>query len=330
MQLDAYLRTNLKTRHLRLLVALDQFHGIRLVADHLHVTQPAVSKALSELEKGLGVILFERTSMGLSPNAYGKCLIRYAKNILKEVHQANDELLDLVQGTSGRVSIGAMQGVISTLLPAALTRMKALSPATTVSIKEGTLNGLIPDLRKGDLDMVVGRLPWIRSDYELKEKILIERPVMLVVRRTHPLVGKENLGWRDLQGYPWVLPPRGALLRDPLERELERHGVPMPNDYIETLSVHLTLAYLQSTDAIACLAGHVANTPATPDLVDILPLRMPALIGRVGITWNGKHTLSPSARLLFECLEASVQDAGKAGARKRRDAAGPTLPGSTT
>ena len=75
-QIDWYLQINLKARHLRLLIALDDFGNLKQVADLSHVTVPAVSKALTELEKGLGLELFSRTPRGLKATPYGECLDR--------------------------------------------------------------------------------------------------------------------------------------------------------------------------------------------------------------------------------------------------------------
>ena len=90
-QLDWYLQVNLKARHLRLLVALDDFGNLRQVADISHITVPAVSKALAELEKGLGLELFNRTGQGLRPTAYGARLICLARKMLTDIRQTRDE-----------------------------------------------------------------------------------------------------------------------------------------------------------------------------------------------------------------------------------------------
>jgi len=66
-QIDWYLQVNLKARHLRLLVALNDFGNLKQVADISHVTVPAVSKALAELERGLGLELFTRTPRACGP-----------------------------------------------------------------------------------------------------------------------------------------------------------------------------------------------------------------------------------------------------------------------
>src|SRR5215468_12019136 len=89
-QLDAYMRTSFKPRHLRLLVALDELRHLGKAAASINVSQPAVSKALGELERGLGLRLFERTARGVNPTAYGECMIRHARVMLSELAQTRD------------------------------------------------------------------------------------------------------------------------------------------------------------------------------------------------------------------------------------------------
>jgi DNA-binding transcriptional LysR family regulator len=99
-----------------------------------------------------------------------------------------------------------------------------------------------------------------------------------------------------------VLPPVGLLLREPLERRFERHAVPMPANYIETLSVQFVSAFLQPTDAIATMARDVASHYQRLGQVAILKLDFPMLVRPMGITWNRQHPLSSSAKLLIDCL----------------------------
>jgi DNA-binding transcriptional LysR family regulator len=312
-QLDWYLQVNLKARHLRLLVALDDFGNLKQVADISHVTVPAVSKALAELEKGLGLELFARTAQGLRPTLYGEVLVRRARTLLNEIHQARDELKALSSGSEGKIHVGVFPASSSVLLPQALALLKQRSPGTNVLVTEGTTQTLMPELWQGTVDMIVGRLPTRNAQNGFQEKELLEEPVMLLTGRHHPLAKKKKLKWSDLQPYPWVLPPTGSLLRDPLERTLEKHGLTLANNYIETLSTHLARAYLNITDSIAVMAGAVSNDAAQP--LTILPLGLPRLMRPAGVFWNGNRVLTPGATLMIACLEDA------ATALKKRQAA---------
>ncbi len=304
-ELDWYLQINLKARHLHLLVAIDTYRNLTQVADFTHVTVPAVSKALAELEKGMGLTLFSRTAQGLVPTAYGECLIRHARDMLTILHQARDELKALSSGAEGKVHIGMLPASASVLLPQALSLLKQRSPGTNVVVIEGTTGSLLPELWQGRLDLVVGRLPPPDTLGSFEEKELLEDPVTLVTGRHHPLARKKNLKWADLHPYPWILPPPGSILRDPLERALEVNGVPLSNNYIETLSIHVVRAHLQVSDFIAVMADTPANDPTQP--LHTLPLSLPRLLRPAGVLWNRNRGLTPSAQLMVACLEEAAQ-----------------------
>lgn len=305
-QIDWYLQVNLKARHLRLLLALNDFGNLKQVAEISHVTVPAVSKALAELEKGLGLELFSRTARGLKPTPYGDCLVRHARTLMTDIHQARDELKALSSGSEGKIHVGVFPGSTSVLLPQALAFLKQQSPGTNVLVTEGTTNTLLPELWQGRLDMVVGRLPTRDSHSGFEEKELLKEPVVLMTRPEHPLAKRKKLKWADLNEYPWVLPPTGSLLRDPLERALEEHGVPLTNNYIETLSIHLARAYLLLTDAIGVMADGVAKDPVQP--LAVLPLTFANLMRPRGVLWNKERGLTPGAKLMVGCLELAAKD----------------------
>jgi DNA-binding transcriptional LysR family regulator len=304
--LDWYLQINLKARHLRLLVTIDTYRNLTQVADVTHVTLPAVSKSLAELERGLGLALFARTAQGLVPTQYGDCLIRHARAMLTILNQARDELKALSSGTEGKVHIGMLPASASVLLPQALSLLKQRSPGTNVVVIEGTTASLLPELWQGHLDLVVGRLPPPPDTLgSFEEKELLEEPVTLVTGRQHPLARRKTLAWSDLRPYPWILPPPGSILRDPLERALEAHDVPLTNNYIETLSIHVVRAHLQVSDCIAVMADTSANDTAQP--LHTLPLSLPRLLRPAGVLWNRNRGLTPSAQLMVSCLEEAAQ-----------------------
>ena len=303
-QIDWYMQLNLKARHLRLITALYDHGNLKQVAEISHVTVPAVSKALAELEKGLGLELFSRTAQGLRPTAYGECLVRHARTLMTEIHQARDELKSLSSGAEGKVHVGAFPAATSVLLPQAIALLKQRSPRTNVLVTEGIAQTLLPELWQGRVDIVVGRLPVRNATDGFDEKELLDEPVSLMIRNQHPLARKKRLKWADLQPYPWVLPPTGTILRAPLERTLEQHGVALPNNYVETLSTSLARAYLLVTDAIAVMAGAVAHDAAQP--LKILPLTFPHVMRPRGVLWNKNRGLTPGAELMVQCLEEAA------------------------
>jgi DNA-binding transcriptional LysR family regulator len=304
-ELDNYLQLNLKARHLRLLVTIDTYRNLTQVAEVTHVTVPAVSKALAELERGIGLELFIRTAQGLKPTPYGECLIRHARTLLTQLHQARDELKAMHTGTEGKINVGVLPASTSMLLPHALALLKQRSPGTNVAVTEAASAVLLPDLWQGHLDLIVGRLPPPHLIGSFKEKELLDEPIMLMTGPQHPLARRVAVNWSDLQAYPWVLPPPGAILRDPLERALQAHGVELSNNYIETVSTHVARGYLQVSDAIAALAGSAASDGGKA--LHVLPLTLPRMLRPAGVLWNAGRALSPGARTMLACLQQAAE-----------------------
>lgn len=302
-QLDWYLTANLKARHLRLIVAVNDFRNLSEVASNSFITVSAVSKALSEIESALGVKLFERTVNGLRPTAYGECLVRHARILLSNLGRVAEEIKALQTGRAGKVHVGALPSLIPTIMPKALALLKQQSPHANVSIYEGPMTTLLQELRQGELDLVIGRLPNQSVMVGLQGKVLMHSMVKLVTGPKHPLVGKSTVQWKDLEDFPWVLPPPGSLLREPIESTFARNGMSMPLNYIETLSTHLIRAYIQSEDAIALYTIDIQYPYAEVSPIHVLPLDPGFARAPLGAAWRADKPLVPSAMLMLSCLE---------------------------
>jgi DNA-binding transcriptional LysR family regulator len=273
------------------------------------VSQPAVSLALGELEKGLGFKLFDRTPKGVVPNAFGESLIQHARLILGNLTQMRHELHALQSGASGKVHVGALPAMTPSLLPQALILLKQQTPLTSVIVQEGAMDSLLPELRRGTLDLVVGRLVNRRGQDDLAEEMLYEGKNVMVVATGHPLIHKCGLIWSDLADYPWVLPPIGSLSREPLENALQQNGGSLPADYLETLSIHVITGYVQHSQAIGLLSQVVAQHYINAGVLAQLPLSLPDPQRPIGMTWNRHNPLTPALKSFMGCLrKVSLQD----------------------
>jgi DNA-binding transcriptional LysR family regulator len=140
--IDRVLRSNLKLRHLQLVVALDEFRHLGRASEFLSLTQPAVSKSLAEIERMFGLDLFVRSTRGTEPTPYGATVVRFARSVLADFGRTRDEIAAVASGAAGRVSVGAMVVATPGLLSRAVGLLKARSIQTTVSIEEGDLAAL--------------------------------------------------------------------------------------------------------------------------------------------------------------------------------------------
>lgn len=314
VRFDWHVRANLKPRHFQLLVSLDELRSLVKVAESLHVTQPAVSKSLADLERLLEVRLFERTGRGLEPTVYGQCMVRHARTLLTDLRQAHDELASLRQGDAGRVGVGVLPAAAPVLVPKAIAALKVGAPRTTVLLHEGPLAALLPEMQVGNLDLIVGTVPPGRLNEGLASETLYrEDPIVVVAGSHHPLVRRRKLRWQDLTAYPWIIPPPGASMREPLERALAERGLAVPANRVESVALIANKTILLETQAVGFFSRRIAEHYDDLGLVAILPLEMPRLVGPIGAMWmKDRPRLPATARMLDALRKVAGGGAGSA------------------
>lgn len=302
-KLDWYIRANLKPRHMQMLIALDDMRQVARVAGYLNVSQPAVSKTLAELERGLGVELFVRGSKGLLPTAYGESLIKLSRAVMRELDVTRDEMRLLASGADGRVRVGVLPVAAPVLAPKALIRLRQTLPLTSVVLHEGTSDHLLPRLRQGDLDIVVGNLPPASKALGLEEQILHHgERIFIVCSKHHPLAGQAHVSYEDLKPYLVVVPSPSSAFRVSVDAAMEALQLDDSQGLIESGSMTATNTFVRETDAISFYSEHLARHYSRNGLIKILPIELPNLTAPVGMAWSASQDMSPGLQKFKECL----------------------------
>lgn len=303
---DRILRSNLKLKHLQLLVALDQFRHLGRASEFLSLTQPAVSKTLAEIERLFDLPLFVRSTRGTEPTDYGQAVVRFARSVLADFERTRDEIAAVGSGAAGRVRVGAMVVAIPVLLARAVDLLKARSAQTTVLVEEGDLVRLLPRLRLGELDLLVARLEPGYAAPDLETEALYDEPMCIVARPQHGLVQQRKLGWADLTEQAWVMPPPWASSRIKLNQLFYKHQLNPPVDVIETASFLVTLSCLRERGAIGFWARSVAAHYQREGLVTVLPIKVPIELPPVGLISLRGRLRTPAGEQMIDCLRQAA------------------------
>ena len=294
--------TRLKLKQLRLLVAVGKHNNIQNAARELNVSQPAATKMIKDLELDFEVQLFERTNRGVIPTPYGEALIRHGKLIFAQVSNAAQELDDLNEGSSGGVVVGTLLAASPRLLPQAIDHMLQDRPKVSVKVVEGTHEVLMPALKSGEIDMIVGRLPSMRHREGLEQIKLFDEKIILVVGCNHPLGGQEGIGFDDLKPFGWIVPPIETTLRRELDQFFVRQDQYVPPATVESVSYLTNRALLQSKNYIGLMPAHVAAQDISSGLLAELPWSLPLGDGPVGVSYRSEGQLSPAGTAFLESL----------------------------
>ena len=245
-----FLKARLKTRQLLLLIALDDYRNIHRAAEELHMTQPAASKQVKDLEEMLDVRLFERLPRGMEPTIYGETMIRHARMALTSLALAHDDLVALKAGLSGQVEVGVIMSPAMALLPRAIARIKEQAPLLRIGVHLEPSNVLLDKLKHGALDFMIGRILDKEDSTGLIYEELSEEPACAVVRPGHPLLERRGLTLEDIAARPWILPSPGSILRHRFDMMFRRAGLQPPANVVDTTALLLITTLLQQTDSL--------------------------------------------------------------------------------
>lgn len=298
---ERWITRRLRLRHLEMVAEVHGSGNILKASQRLNLTQPAVTKAIQDVESTLGLQLFERSSRGLKPTLYGDAFARHAKIILAQVRHAGEEIEDLREGNAGHVRVGTLLAASIDLLPRAIVMLKAKRPKVAITVIDGTNDVFLPSLTVGGLDIVVGRLPETTSPGVLVQEELYSEPTCLAVRADHPLLERGLLKLEDVATQPWVLPLPETILRRQIEQTFSDANVPLPTNVIESISILTNRALLQNSDYVGVLPYHVALADVKQGILRILPVKLVSAGRPVGIITRGDELL-PAAAALVECL----------------------------
>lgn len=306
--LDRALRSNIKLRHLQLVVALDEFRHLGRTAEFLSVSQPAVSRMLSEVENMLGLTLFDRSTRGSDPTASGIAIVRFARSVLADYERTRDEIAAEESGAAGRTRVGSMVVSLPTLLARAVQLLKQRSARATVLVEEGDLTHLLPKLRLGELDLFVGRLEPGYAAPDLETEALYNEPMVAIIKPGHALLKKKTRpNWTDLAALPCVLPPPWASLRIKLEQEFHKHGLHPPTDLIETSSFLTQATFVLERGAVAFMARSVGRHFEKLGLVSVLKLKVPVDLPAIGLITVRGRRVTASTEQLMDCLRQAAK-----------------------
>jgi LysR family transcriptional regulator, regulator for genes of the gallate degradation pathway len=271
------------------------------------LSQPSIHRAARELERHLGVPLFEKTSFGVTPTREAEKLARRARLAFAEIDQARAEVHALAGGESGRSVIGALPLARSYLLPRALLEFTQEHPQHGVAIIEGTYEHLFAGLRAGEADLLIGALRDPAPAADVVQEHLFDDPLALIVRAQHPLAGRKRLGSAALRRYQWIAPRAGSPLSVHFHALIAAAELPSPP--IECASLAAARAFLLESDRIMLMSAHQIHYELEAGLLVALPHPAGKVVRPIGLTLRRDWHPTGTQQRLLEILRRSARAA---------------------
>ncbi len=313
------METRIRFRHISCFLAIAQEHSLGRAAERLHLSQPAVSKTLSELESLAGAQLVERGRHGARLTPAGEHFLRYAADVGRALESAGAALAGAAAPSAAILEIGALPTVASGLLPEALTRLRALRPHAGIRLRTAANAVLLTALKAGELDFVVGRMAEPSAMQGLSFELLYGERLVMAVRPRHPLVGKTGISLAAVLAYPLVVAPAGTVPRLHTDAWFDGQALRVPPSCMETLSVSVARLFVRRSDAVWVTPQRAARDDFDDGVLAQLDLPTASAEEPVGILRRSAGAPSELARLLLDLLRDCARDAepGRKSARNR-------------
>jgi DNA-binding transcriptional LysR family regulator len=291
-------------RDLRYFETIAELQHLGRASAQLHRTQPALSSSIRRLEAVCGTALFEKSGRGIRLTEAGKALQKWAQRMRFDVEDAKREIQTIGAGLTGQVRIGIVPTAAQFILPDIARQLLREAPEVTIRTVVGLIDMLKPQLRAGELDLMVGTESttepgWVSSP-------LAEDMIVVAASDRHE-VFKSRPTLKDLTAYAWALQPPGAPTRDWLDHTFDRQRLPRPRVQVETTMLLMLPTLIVQTGLLSFISRHHLQGPARIPGLKEVPVQGAAMRRRLVVTYRANSFLSPAVRRLLDLLEQSAK-----------------------
>src|SRR3984957_11194418 len=226
-----------RLRHLSCFVVVAQERTLARAAERLHLSQPAVSKTLTELERLAGHQPLQRSRAGTRLPQAGERFLRYAVDVTRALDSAAAALTEAEPQRYPTVRVGALPTAAGGLLAQAIARLRGRRPHAGVRVQTGHNPELMAALRAGEVDFAVGRIAEPAMMAGVSFELLYAESLAVVTRPEHRLAlapAGRSVSLLSLLSYPLVIPGIGTAPRHDVEGLFEAQGMELPPGRTET------------------------------------------------------------------------------------------------
>lgn len=268
----------MREAHIRDLIAVVETGSVRAAARRLGLTQAAVSKNLSALERSFGEQLLIRSAHGVEPTEYGRVVLRRARVIEAELRKLDEELAGLSGKRRGAVSIGVSSTAAATLLAPAIERFRKQWPDTPVNICSSTPAIAVKGIREGAIDFAVCPAPSSLSGDDIHTEHLFSADITVIGRARHPLA--EHATVESLVPYQWIIGARNSVMERSLTDAFREHGLPAPSILIQRDSFNALIHLLMQSDLLAIVSYPSVQEFCERGILKLIPvpLKLPPMV----------------------------------------------------
>jgi DNA-binding transcriptional LysR family regulator len=294
----------LKLHDVRVLMAVVEAGSMHRAAERLATSQPAISRAIADLEHALGVRLLERSPKGIHPTQYGEAIIKRGVAVFDELRQGVKDIEFLSDPTSGELRIGCSEYAAGGPVLAVVDRLTRQHPRMVFDIVTGPVLMLYRDLIERKIELVITRLVDVADRRGMAVETLFDDDIVVVASTQNRWTRRRRIDLAELVDEPWTLPPRDTGLGAFAAHAFRARGLAPPEAAVVTYSMHMCHKLLATGRFITMLPSYTLRLPGRHRWLKALPVELADAGGAMALITLRNRTLSPLAELFIKTTRA--------------------------
>jgi DNA-binding transcriptional LysR family regulator len=295
----------------RVLMSVVQAGSMGKAAKRLATSQPAISRAIAELESALGVRLLDRSPKGIEPTLYGRALLKRGTVVFDELMQGVKDIQFLADPTTGELTIGASISVAGGFVSSIIDRLSQRHPRLAFDVLATDTATAYRALLDRKVDLAIVHIIEPIAEEVLNSEILFDDPHVVVAGVESPWSRRRRVRLADLMNEPWTLPPPDAPLGAVVSEAFRASGLSLPRTIV-TSTLPVRNALLATGRFLSMVPGVVMRFPVKHHRLKRLPIDLPMTLRPLALITLKNRTVSPAAQMFTD----RAREAAKALASK--------------
>lgn len=298
----------LKLQELRVLMSVVEAGSMSKAAKVLATSQPAVSRAIADLEHSLGVRLLDRDAQGIVPTPYGAALLKRSVAVFDELRLGVQDVKSLADPETGEVRVGVAVALVTGFVPEVLAALSRKYPRIVCRLATSEPAGVLRKLEEREVELAILFLTSEMQTTSMDAEVLFElNPLVVVVGEKNPLCRRRNVGLADLMSEPWALTqPDGEFS---YSRIFRLAGVEPPPAAVIADSLPLRVTLASEGGFLTIMPEPVLRFAGSGMALKVLPIPLPASRYHVGLVTLKNRTLTAAAQRFIECAREVAKTA---------------------
>ncbi|HEU4389872.1 MAG TPA: LysR family transcriptional regulator, partial [Blastocatellia bacterium] len=292
---------DLNLRQLQTFVTVARVGSFTRAAHLLHLSQPALTKQIRQLEETLSVRLFDRNTRTVEVTRIGKELAPVVEQLMREIDAVVVNTKKLAERSRGAVRVAALPSICSTVLPEAIARFKKSYPGISVILKDILAEHLVAMVKSQEVDFGIGSLN--AADSEVQFTLLLKDRIVVVFPPGFELERKQVVELKDLAGLPLILMDKESSVRRLVDRAFESIGR-FATPAFEATFMSTAAGMVKAGLGVALLPSSSFETGQLTGLRS-RPIKHPALTREIGVIQKAGRSLSPAAETFLKSLRTT-------------------------